>query len=394
MYNVQFGESILLTEERQTPFLIDFGSDMFNTLPDVSKEIKSHCTDGLDLLISHFHSDHINGILNTDLFSSIAGGVVYIPDLFAMQNVSSRLDFLQIETLIDFLNALGHSTTFKSRLYELLCKIKSSKRSVQFLKRGKEFSACGVDCQVLWPCFDTIKVNSKTVTHTISLLRKLGLISANIKDVSTDRIPLETIDEFNQMLQQAFEKSPDISPELQDNLETLNNKLIVKVKSLSASLSDSDRHEICERINALIKQGNRISIVFQDKANHGVSRFLFTGDFEKSDYKHISQKNSTPALSQSYTLVKAPHHGTVSHFIHTLPPCKHIIISNGACRGNYGKIHWGYSALYWSNRGTSEIHCTNKRCEICDSALLNHPCIKCPGHMTMLSPPDYIDISV
>ena len=202
-------------------------------------------------------------------------------------------------------------------------------------------------------------------------------------------ILLAVIDAYNDMLVHAFHNMLNVTPDDYWDLQALNHALSVIAADIAGTLNAQDRKVIRDSINNLVDQKNRVSIVFHDIPHNDSSSFLMTGDFKKEDYKYISDPQNPPSVSGQYQLIKAPHHGTDSHFIPTLPQCRDIIISNGDGNSGHGNIAYGYGALYHSNRGNTTIHCTNRRCELFTSSPPNHPCANCPGHAH-----DYIDIPI
>lgn len=87
MYNVGFGEAVLLKKAangREENLLVDFGSDTpENCIADIGQTISKNDNvtteiyndtkgEEVSVLLSHFHMDHIYGVLETDLLTMYA----------------------------------------------------------------------------------------------------------------------------------------------------------------------------------------------------------------------------------------------------------------------------------------------------------------------------------
>ena len=124
------------------------------------------------------------------------------------------------------------------------------------------------------------------------------------------------------------------------------------------------------------KDWNRVSLVFQE----GQPEFpearaeraepdgvLMTGDVPKPILtKLVKGGFGTPRLRESYAVIKAPHHGTSSHFCAILPRSRYFCISNGEGNKNYHKITEQYEHVYGCLGKKADIRCTNPRCEFLD----------------------------
>lgn len=123
----------------------------------------------------------------------------------------------------------------------------------------------------------------------------------------------------------------------------------------------------------LSKDWNGVSLVFQERTeeqgkdceNNGV---LMTGDVTKPILTKLANgKLGTPKLHESYAVIKAPHHGTESHFCAILPRCRYFCISNGDGNRRYKKITEQYEHVYGCLGKKTEIRCTNPRCEFLET---------------------------
>ena len=114
MYNVGFGEAVLLKKAangREENLLVDFGSDTpENCIADVGQTTEKNVNvttriyndtkdEEVSVLLSHFHMDHICGVLETDLLDHVCLKRTYIPNLLLMQSRDNTYSFLQIQIL-------------------------------------------------------------------------------------------------------------------------------------------------------------------------------------------------------------------------------------------------------------------------------------------------------
>ncbi len=140
--------------------------------------------------------------------------------------------------------------------------------------------------------------------------------------------------------------------------------------------------------NSLVNQGNKLSIVFQDTGTKDCSKLLMTGDITRSELKKLilgKVPDNMAKIKTQYHLIKAPHHGTKSHFLPDLPMCNIITVSNGStAHTKWGKIAFEYGALYGSNRHC-KILCTNQRCKLLGPAPKGNKCPDC----SQMQPPYY-----
>lgn len=398
MYNVQFGDCFLLDEPKAgQALLVDFGSDTPDILKPVADKIAKRC-DGreLSVLLTHFHQDHINGFWKSDLPDLVNVRTVYLPDIMAMRKTATQLDFLQLEVLRDLLSSVVlERRPAEITLYTLLDKLVRAGSRAVFLQRGCPFDLLSARFQVLWPDFSVLNIHPRVEKGFVSLLEDLGLweVPARFSDGEKVRVRIEPVDHFIDRLTHAYsllaeggtELAREALPALGESLEELGQYIRERV----GAPSDTLLARLKERMAAAKNQGNRLSIVFQDEAVGGSSRLLMTGDAAAPDLRRIinHKVEDFPGFyfSQKYAAIKAPHHGTGSHFLPDLSDCQTILVSNGepALRHlGWGKISYLYGGFYHSHRGC-EIQCTNPRCELKEKIGKKmtsiKPCASCKG---------------
>ncbi len=370
MYNVGFGDCFLMREKssggKEAALLVDFGSDTPGRLSFASQDIANACMGTeLSVLLTHFHKDHINGLWETPLLNSVKLKNIYIPDIFKLRNVSgTKLDFLQLSLLSDIFSSLVvQKRPVEITLYTLLQTMMNHRSRLCLLSRGLSFDFASQEYQVLWPSIEGIRIDPRVEESVISLLERRDLISYR-----NERVYIEPLDSFIDRLSRGYEAfagegNRDVNwQELQESFESMSDFFRDGLEGAT--------EEIKEKLPSIKNQGNKISIVFQDRAACGASKLLMTGDVTAPILKKLAanriQDGCMFRVSDRYQAIKAPHHGTSTHFVPVLPPCETILISNGspdAIHRNWGKISYQYGSFYGSHRGC-QIKCTNPRCEL------------------------------
>ena len=218
MYNVGFGEAVLLKKSadgREENLLVDFGSDTpENCIADIGQTTGKNVNvtteiyndtkgEEVSVLLSHFHMDHICGVLETDLLDHVCLKRTYIPNLLLMQSRDNTYSFLQIQILRELFESvyLYEEKKIKFSLYDLLVKLTNSNATLQFVKAGDHFDFAGDSYSVLWPDFGKIKVNKKVSDSLTKLLR---LIDADFND--NGEYTLRFIDEYIGALCDAYRR--------------------------------------------------------------------------------------------------------------------------------------------------------------------------------------------
>ena len=400
MYNMQFGDCFLICDEHEN-ILVDFGSDNLKCdMASVANHIEL-ASEGkrLSCLISHFHEDHISGFLK----GLLKAENIYVPDIVAMSNTVGKLSFLQLEILADIFKwiSVGRTGPLKITLYDLLLKICDQKGHVHFLQRGSQFWVSAKEYQVLWPDFSTLAIHGRVENRILHMLAKLGLISQEVlkenkqpsKRESSEQLyiyevypreplPIEIVDPFISGLVNGYEAlDGDRANQSFDKqqLQVAYDKMTADLSAtLNASINDENalQQDLADLGASMRRQANKYSVVFHDAPQDGVSSILMTGDITIPEFNRLltNQVRGMPEISAQYTIVKAPHHATSTHFSPRLPQCAIIMASNGEPNTNHTswkKIDYQYGSFYQSHKKV-EIVCTNRRCELLE--LPKTPC--------------------
>lgn len=400
MYNVEFGETILLEKDEEY-LLVDFGSKKPNLLASVSKHIQDSVQkeSNFSFLISHFHDDHVNGVWETDLFDNLdCAGMLYVPELFPKYHNASPFTLAQLYMIADVLSSIilvpnywkaPSNANSPFTLYQLFHKILDTKRHVQFLQIGSTFQFAHDKYQILWPDYSNIPLLHSAVFQLLNILYDCKLIEETAK--TTGYVTIIGIDDFLNQLNEIcnlFKEEPDaiysaydrLDQELQEAYDSMIRAITPRIAHYCSSLSPSQKRQIQRTWKACTSYFNQCSIVFHstssDSGTLPDSGILMTGDVTKRPLKNLIKYSMHPY----YKMIKAPHHGTFSHYVNNLPACTHILISNGEGQSRYQKIHDGYGSLYGRTRKHTTIHCTNHRCNlyISSKSSPNLECTNCP----------------
>lgn len=334
MYNMQFGDCFQIERHSNNEGLVvDFGS-----LNSISYEkydrIITHfnTTEPTNLLLTHFHLDHISGLLfmmhkgkNRHNFKK-----VFLPDIFTGTNSEYLLTTVFLE---DFLNRCLLPQKYKAcTLLELLKFLCGNKYIVKFLKRGD----CFENYRVLWPdmshalpeamrLIDDLRENDST-RRIVEYAMRLALYASE----TTDRLADEGIERSSDFINDSFER-----------LNSFENELTTKLKE------DSNAFISMEIIKLrLARLNHSINIVFHNKIACG-NNILFTGDVESPDMQNIASNfDANPVLNlyEKYGAIKVPHHGTEAHYFdYKCYSPNYLLLPNGKCRSDSYKISEKYS---------------------------------------------------
>jgi len=408
MYDVHFGDCFLLKEENEC-LLVDFGSiDSKFNFEDVANNISTQIQGKeFSVLLTHFHQDHMNGLWKlTNFPSTNTIKRFYLPSVVCMNEKGEmKYSFLQVSVISDFLQSLVlHKGTPEITVYSLLLSLIEKKTRVRFLERGDIFTCDQTKYEVLWPASEDLKVDSRICVSLDKLLsgeRKIGL----------------ELDLINCLIRKIFECYETMSSAnflIYDNqireLERAYTDVAHMYEFIKANLSIENSKWIKARVKTMRNQANKWSIVFHTKSNHEASHnmlhylglegslgkfhedihtaianekvILMTGDATKAVLNKIIKNTriqpSIP-LHECYSILKAQHHGTKTHFVTKIPAAKQILISNGKCNGREDrKISHEWSHVAHLQSGS--IACTDK--DFCECSVLSNgytPCAGCPN---------------
>lgn len=390
LFNMDFGESILIRDKStHINMLLDYGSEIIADLDNVQHELikikKSEET--TNAMLSHFHDDHINGYINLAKNDIRIFDTIYVPNVFNSYNKESRviIDYVTIEVILFFLNNYNLNEKGLS-LFDLLNAISINNISLQLMGRGNTFNIGQYNYTILWPSINHINFMLKTSElQLISFLNVLESLSNEELNLYS-RILLISKG-IRELYNQYNTNNGDISEGYKKDLKDLDEKInklqeITKKHNVSKSyMTDNIKNEVREWISKLKRDANKVSIVFQNSNDTPNENILMTGDIDKVRFNWIINNKIKPSIPiyDSYAILKAPHHGTKSHFVNNIPRSCFTLISNGnTSKGKRGKIAYEYYRLETLKLCTNE---ESNRCEALSDNNLNdngiNACCKC-----------------
>ena len=354
MYNVEFGDCFCL-RDRKKSLLVDFGTSNSRIEGRPRKEafdvIISDLTtiERKNLLLTHFHLDHLSGLLYMMKYrkSAYEFGKIYLPDVFSREEMSRTLVLLLLADLVK-------DSCLPSRqisLFALVEALNKKPQHIELLSRGSLFEE---KYQALWPDVDVIQEETDEVFAGIreqypemtdvllEFAEKLRQIVCSMTEEGREQeqktTPVYLLDrEFRTMR---------ATPEFQELLAYLNTNKV-----------------------SLRQFKHKISIVFQN-ARDGELNLLFTGDVQAEHMAMIAGNyDGRYSLYEHYWCIKVPHHGTQGHYFDFSEYApENMLISNGIHYSNSKKqskelrTSSQYGGLFYIN--DTHMYCSN--CDCCD----------------------------
>ena len=417
MYNVGFGDCFCI-RDRKSSLLVDFGAANSKIEGRPRREVFDVIISDLttirkkNLLLTHFHPDHVSGLLYMMRYRRDAYEFekIYLPDVFSGPEMKYTLALLLLADVTKKASLPGRRVSLFA-LAEALC---ARKVKIDLLSRGSEFEG---KYTALWP--DVSEVSRETEEVFNSLIE-------NHENAMTELVNIaeEVRELFLSMTEEtleAEEKSEPLSvPEDTDgpesslkdpreysgeNEEYTQEKLVLANEDAGAAIEDTAEDpeetekervrrlnpeklekkfrelQATEEFQALLesaeKQGHslrqfrhKISLAFQNTIDCELN-LLFTGDVQPQYMKMIAENyDGKIQLHEHYWCIKVPHHGTESHFFDFsgFSP-ENMMIPNGAYYDNSKKksknqrTSMQYGGLFYIN--DAHMYCSN--CDCCDS---------------------------
>ena len=417
MYNVGFGDCFCI-RDRKSSLLVDFGAANSKIEGRPRREVFDVIISDLttirkkNLLLTHFHPDHVSGLLYMMRYRRDAYEFekIYLPDVFSGPEMKYTLALLLLADVTKKASLPGRRVSLFA-LAEALC---ARKVKIDLLSRGSEFEG---KYTALWP--DVSEVSRETEEVFNSLIE-------NHENAMTELVNIaeEVRELFLSMTEEtleAEEKSEPLSvPEDTDgpesslkdpreysgeNEEYTQEKLVLANEDAGAAIEDAAEDpeetekervrrlnpeklekkfrelQATEEFQALLesaeKQGHslrqfrhKISLAFHNTID-GELNLLFTGDVQPQYMKMIAENyDGKIQLHEHYWCIKVPHHGTESHFFDFsgFSP-ENMMIPNGAYYDNSKKksknqrTSMQYGGLFYIN--DAHMYCSN--CDCCDS---------------------------
>ncbi len=375
MYNVGFGDCFCI-RDRKNNLLVDFGtsnnriggrprSDIFDVVISDLTTI-SH----KNLLLTNFHPDHLSGLLYMmkKRRDSYEFGTIYLPDVFSSQKMSRTLGLFLLADLVKDCCLPSHQVS----LFALVEALSKRKQNVKLLSRGMIFED---RYQVLWPSQEVI------AEETLKVLERLGKEEEECWSQVVD---------FAEKLRKIIWDMTEENCEKKVSVAELDKEF----RTISGTPEFARLLEIMGTRELELRQfKNKVSIVFQNKED-GDWNLLFTGDVQKKHLGMIADNYDGQApLYEHYWCIKAPHHGTESHYFDFRPfTPENILISNGIYHANSKRrarmyrTSTQYTGLFHIGDGDTYMCCSNSDC--CDGCRDGCSC----REQHIIAPKYYLDI--
>lgn len=185
MFQMGFGESILLYDDNSC-ILVDCGSESskkkeyFNTVKSELEQFNNK-----SLLITHFHSDHTNGIKYLGKQRLADFDRIYLPHIFAFED--KTLELLIAEYLLE---ALMDRRRKSPQIWGSLISVTKAKRPIVLISQGKHFNAAGHSFRALWPPPENPETENEWSNLKKSLSKYRTMVRKAVTLISPDIINL------------------------------------------------------------------------------------------------------------------------------------------------------------------------------------------------------------
>lgn len=417
MYNVGFGDCFCI-RDRKSSLLVDFGAANSKIEGRPRREVFDVIISDLttirkkNLLLTHFHPDHVSGLLYMMRYRRDAYEFekIYLPDVFSGPEMKYTLALLLLADVTKKASLPGRRVSLFA-LAEALC---ARKVKIDLLSRGSEFEG---KYTALWPDVSEVSRETEEVFNSLienheNAMTELVNIAEEVRELflsmteetleaeekseplsvpedtdgpeSSLKDPREYSGENEEYTQEKLVlANEDAGAAIEDTAEDLEETEKERVRRLNPEKLEKKFRELqaTEEFQALLesaeKQGHslrqfrhKISLAFQNTID-GELNLLFTGDVQPQYMKMIAENyDGKIQLYEHYWCIKVPHHGTESHFFDFsgFSP-ENMMIPNGAYYDNSKKksknqrTSMQYGGLFYIN--DAHMYCSN--CDCCDS---------------------------
>ena len=338
VYNAYFGDCIILKDTSDnTNLLVDFGIHTGSVTPKnyykgystrtrsiANDLVKRYPKKSLSLLITHFHEDHINGLvymLNNQSSNPNYIGLfkkIYIANIW--HNPFAVATNLLEEIIL--VRKLGSQKLSKQKssptLLDLLDYLQNYSRDITLISKGVKFE--NNKYIALWPIFEDDKNSRAKLKEEFDFPDDLAEDILELSEMIC--VFVVRIVNDNEIYEVKYIKDDRRHFEL-DEIKAKYNSI---AERLTDYFNNNKSQDLCEK--NLNEFCHKYNIVFQNTENCS-ENVLFTGDAEKSHMNKIAKAKDIPLYPQ-YKFIKIPHHGTDNHYFDfsSYSP-KNVIITNG-----------------------------------------------------------------
>lgn len=377
MYNVGFGDCFCIRDKGKN-LLVDFGTSNGKICGRTRNEVFDIIISDLsaiekkNLLLTHFHLDHLSGLLYMMRKKKRPGefGKIYLPDVFSGKEMSRTLTLVLLSDLLKN-SYLPSRQVSLFALAEALCRYP---QNVELLSRKSRFEEKYV---ALWPDRNVIMEETEKI---------LSFFEGPNSSILTRLVG------FSEKLRQMVVSMAGTKREAVEGKQWTVSELDREFKEIRSSIEFQQMLEDMEKKKIELREfKNIISIVFQNEKD-GELNLLFTGDVQKRQMKMIAENYDRQlSLHEHYWCIKVPHHGTEAYYFdfEKYTP-ENMLISNGIYHANSKMRAKGYrtSARYAGLFHIRDAHMYCAECECCEGYSNGCSCKECD----IISPRLYWDI--
>ena len=339
MYNVGFGDCFCI-RDRKSSLLVDFGAANSKIEGRPRREVFDVIISDLttirkkNLLLTHFHPDHVSGLLYMMRYRRDAYEFekIYLPDVFSGPEMKYTLALLLLADVTKKASLPGRRVSLFA-LAEALC---ARRVKIDLLSRGSEFEG---KYTALWP--DLSEVSRETEDVFNSLIENHEKAMTELVNIAEE-------------VRQLFLSMTEETPEAEQKSAPLSE----------ASLAEEDTEESESSLTGQTESGGENEGYTQEKLE------LIMEDTGAAAEDTAENYDGRIPLHEHYWCIKVPHHGTESHFFDfsSFSP-ENMMIPNGAYYDNSKKksknqrTSMQYGGLFYIN--DAHMYCSN--CDCCDS---------------------------
>lgn len=367
LHDVEYGDCTVLVGQNRQILMVDCGSVSRyarrgeEEIDRRFNEIFSRYAPAAQrqFLLTHYHRDHMSGFLKQVKKDPGYFDRVYLPALPCdKRGVNPVLEFAVFAHFFAVPQSdFAQVNTTCLRIFDALNDSVGADR-IFTLGGGDIFTFDGAFYEVLSPARNEPFPFDAILTETVE---NLNICLSSPFHTGRETEFLETKDAFVRLYMQcqtAFAPSDRATPGrrriLLDSLRDLLGRMEDMRSNLAHSPAAPDIQDILNQSvvrNVYTETQNDLSLVFHNRRSRGPSNLdiLMTGDVSDEVLRRISGK-----LFDGYYIVKAPHHGTESHFSNVIGDLAvaHLLISNGDYHAG-GEISQRYIDMECIK------HCTN-----------------------------------
>lgn len=316
--NVKFGDCSLIYEDKDF-LLIDCGSCNAGGVPkmkrgkfaysQIASDIINNNNKMRNLMISHFDSDHFNGILE-------------IPNTYRFDNTYLPYSIIDGHTIfsetIGLLLAIAPNRSWgfqlSRQIVDLFIKLSKISKKITFVKRGDIINLGKEKINILWPEIEKIYPNMISINDNLDI--PVSLEWSNLIDSFSNAFDLYIV---NLHLENAYSSREYIIgfEQAYENLLSAHNNFINGSNYLNNK--DSIQKFCYAKYHKLIKSINATSIICDCKEH-----FISLGDAPKEVIEYLKDD-----YNSIYNVVKIQHHATKKYYTKSTPNGKIYILSNG-----------------------------------------------------------------